>query len=44
MPRHRRHMHARHDEWIVIHRDPSRNGGCGGLIPLIFLALMLGGC
>ncbi len=24
-----RHVHADHDEWIVVHRDSSSSGGCG---------------
>lgn len=47
MPRRRRHIHARPDEWIVIHRDPPAQGdysGCGCLILLIVVALILSGC
>lgn len=43
MPRRRRHIHARPDEWIVIHRDPPSGGdgtGCGCLILLILLWLL----
>lgn len=41
--RHRRHVHASPDEWIVVHRDPP-NEGCGCLILLVLIVLMLEGC
>ncbi len=32
----RRHIRADHDEWVVIHRDPPPDNGCGCLVLLGF--------
>ena len=44
MSRRVRHVHADSDEWIVVHRDPPSDGGCGCIIAIIILVALLGGC
>lgn len=43
-----RHVHADSDEWVVVHRNhPSGGGGdngCGCIIAIVVLALLMGGC
>lgn len=46
MPRKRRHINARHDEWIVVHRPKREDGsGCLGIIVIaIVIFVLLRGC
>ena len=43
MSRRKRHIHAQHDEWVVVHRDPSPSGGGAGCL-LLALVLLIPGC
>jgi len=44
----RRHIHARKDEWIVVHRDRRHSNdsgaGCGFIIAIIFIVILLQSC
>lgn len=46
MSRKRRHIRARHDEWVVVHRDPkpSDSNPLGCLILIIIVAILLHSC
>lgn len=49
MSRKRRHINARNDEWIVVHRKPGKGGGAGEnplgcLIIIIVVAFLLNSC
>ena len=41
-PRRVRHIHAHHDEWVVIHRTrPGNDGeGCGCLVLMLIVLLL----
>lgn len=43
-----RHVHARNDEWIRVHRNPRSGGGgddgCATVIGIIMIFSILGSC
>lgn len=44
MSRRTRHIHARANEWVVVHRRRPEDSGCGCMILLLILFLILKGC